>query len=381
MNDPDQSSRLKPGDWREHQPFFGIGLRILIALASLVIVIAGLRASTQLVVPFLLAIFLAILSGPPLAWLRRRGLSRPVSLLIVLTALILGTTGFGILTAGTINRFVGEWPVHYEPRARQLVADWNHWLEAKVQSHSWLEHFRIDEAGGLWGTGFDPGQSMKTFVDAMRTAGSLLSEMLLVIVTAVFLVAEASHLPEKLRRMTPAAESRFADLSRIASQVNRYMAIKTWISLLTGALIAVGLKVIGVEFAILWGFFAFMFNYVPNIGSIIASVPPVALSLFQPDGGTTLFVESLLLVTAVNVVIGTYLEPLWMGEGLGLSTLMVFLSLVFWGWVLGPVGMLISVPLTMAVKIALESSADTRWIAILMGGSDPASADQPVGRS
>ena len=113
---------------------------------------------------------------------------------------------------------------------------------------------------------------------------------------------------------------------------------------------------------------AFLLNYIPNIGSVLAAVPAVVLTLIQAEGSLGLPLAAAALYMAVNGFIGYFIEPRWLGRGLGLSTLVVFLSLVFWGWVLGPIGMLISVPLTMAVKIALESNEDARWIAVLMGG-------------
>jgi AI-2 transport protein TqsA len=358
---------------------FGSGIRILIGLAAFVVVVGGMRAASSLVVPFLLALFLAILSGPPLAWLRNRGMSRTVSLIIVLSVLTIGSLCLGILIAGTINRFVAEWPTLYEPRARELVAQWNTWVSQKIEERSWLSSLRIEDVRKLWDSWADPGTLMQQFVFAMRAAGGLLSEAALILITAVFLVAEASVLPDKLRMMSLDAERRFADLSRIADEVNRYMAIKTWISLLSGVFVAIGLKIIGVEFALLWGLLTFFLNYVPNIGSIISAIPPLLLALLQPGGGFGMFLAVLILNVAVNVVTGTFIEPRWMGRGLGISTLVVFVSLVFWGWVLGPVGMLISIPLTMAVKIALECSDDTRWFAILMGAGreTPATAAAP----
>jgi AI-2 transport protein TqsA len=362
------------------RPSLGPGIRVLIALAALIVIVAGMRAAAGLVVPFLLSVFLAILSGPPLAWLRKRGISRPIALLVVLSVLAFGGVGIGILIAGTINRFVSEWPVAYEPQAQQLVTDWNEWIASQIQSKKWLSNLQIEDIRNVWGAGADPGQIMGQFLAAMRAAGGLLSEMLLIIVTAIFLVAEASLLPDKLRMMSPDADRRFADLARIAEEVNRYMAIKTWISLLSGAIMAIGLKLIGVEFALLWGLLTFVLNYVPNIGSILAAVPPLVLSLLQPGGGFGMFMWVLILTIVTNVGTGTFLEPRWMGRGLGLSTLVVFLSLVFWGWVLGPVGMLISVPLTMAVKIALETSEDTRWLAILMGSGGKTSVVASSGK-
>ena len=140
---------------------------------------------------------------------------------------------------------------------------------------------------------------------------------------------------------------------------------------ITGIAIGIWLAILGVNHAFLWGLFAFLLNYVPNIGSIIAAIPAVLLALIQLGLGSAILVGIGYLV--VNVVVGSIIEPKYMGKGLGLSTLVVFLSLVFWGWVLGPVGMVLSVPLTMVLKIGLESKEDTRWIAVLLGSAPPVS--------
>jgi predicted PurR-regulated permease PerM len=146
------------------------------------------------------------------------------------------------------------------------------------------------------------------------------------------------------------------------------MAIQTVISLATGACVAIFLTIMGVDYPLLWGVLAFLLNYIPNIGSIMAALPPVLLTIIQFGLGRAVGVAIGYLV--INMTIGNVISPHLMGRGLGLSTLVVFLSLIFWGWILGPVGMLLSVPLTMTVKIALESSEDTRWIAILLGSEE-----------
>jgi predicted PurR-regulated permease PerM len=127
------------------------------------------------------------------------------------------------------------------------------------------------------------------------------------------------------------------------------------------------LLILNIDYALLWGLLAFLLNFIPNIGSIIAAIPAILLSLIQFGPGIAIITSVGYLV--INFVFGNVLEPRMMGKGLGLSTLIVFLSLIFWGWILGPVGMLLSVPLTMVVKIALDSSDDTRWIATLLGTS------------
>jgi predicted PurR-regulated permease PerM len=147
--------------------------------------------------------------------------------------------------------------------------------------------------------------------------------------------------------------------------VKRYMSIKAMVSLITGVIVYVALKIIGVDYPLLWSLLAFLLNFVPNIGSIIAAVPPVILALVQLGSLSALMVA--LVYVAINMIVGNWIEPRYMGKGLGLSTLIVFMSLVFWGWILGPVGMFLSVPLTMLLKIAFETSEDTLWISILMG--------------
>jgi predicted PurR-regulated permease PerM len=120
----------------------------------------------------------------------------------------------------------------------------------------------------------------------------------------------------------------------------------------------------GLDHAIMWGLIAFFLNYIPNIGSIIASIPAILIALIQFNFFYAFLVA--LIYIFINIIMGSIIEPKYLGKELGLSTLIIFLSLIFWGWLLGPVGMLLSVPLTMVMKIALESSNDTKWIAILL---------------
>jgi predicted PurR-regulated permease PerM len=141
--------------------------------------------------------------------------------------------------------------------------------------------------------------------------------------------------------------------------------IKTLISAANGLVMTLWLWILGVDYPVLWGMLTFLFNYVPNIGSIIAAIPATLLALVQLGSGSALL--TLLGYLVVSNVLGNFLEPRLMGKGLGLSTLIVFISLVFWGWVLGPIGMILSVPLTSLIKIALESNEDTRGLATMLG--------------
>ena len=181
----------------------------------------------------------------------------------------------------------------------------------------------------------------------MSGFGGLLANSMPIIFTVLFLIVESTSLPEKLRSISQNPEKTLGDLSAFMKSVNHYLVIKAVMSLITGLVIAVYLTVLGVDFAIVWGALAFFMNFVPYIGSIIAAVPAVILSLIDAGPVVSLAVAGGFVV--VNLIVGNVLEPRYMGRGLGLSTLVVFLSLIFWGWVYGPVGMFLSTPLTMIV--------------------------------
>ena len=144
-----------------------------------------------------------------------------------------------------------------------------------------------------------------------------------------------------------------------------YLAVKTFTSLTTGTIAGLGCLVLGVPYPLIFGLIAIVLNYVPALGSIIAAIPAIILALLLNGWENAMFV--LMVYLAVNVTIGNLLEPQIMGRRMGLSPLVVFLSLVFWGFILGPVGMFLSVPVTMIVKILLEGTEDLRWLGVILG--------------
>jgi predicted PurR-regulated permease PerM len=182
---------------------------------------------------------------------------------------------------------------------------------------------------------------------------------------AIFILLEASNFPYKIRRISGTSDASMLRINTYINTVKRYIFLKTIISLGTGVFVSVWLAVFGVDQYVLWGLLAFLLNFVPNIGSIIAAVPAVLVAMIQ--GGLELAMWATVGYVIVNVVVGNVVEPKVMGHGLGLSSLVVLLSMVFWGYILGPVGMLLSIPLTMMVKIGLEGNEKTRWVSILLG--------------
>jgi AI-2 transport protein TqsA len=213
---------------------------------------------------------------------------------------------------------------------------------------------------------FDPGMLISLAASVIGSIGLMLSDTVLVLLTVVFILLEASSFPQKLKTAFQGHENPLGPYIQIISSVRSYLVIKTGISILTGVLIAFWLWLFGVPYAGLWGMVAFLLNFIPNTGSIIAAIP--ALIVAWLDLGVLPCAACGIGYLVVNMVIGNIIEPRMMGRGMGLSALVVFCSMVFWGWVLGPVGMLLSVPLTMGVRVALESFEDTRWIATLLGG-------------
>lgn len=328
--------------------------RFLINAAALVIIVAGMRAAASLLTPFLLAVFIAIIASPLLLWLKRHRLPFWAALLVV-TAGLVGVGGLiTSLVSSSLDPFMTTLP-QVQERLKGLTIDFTTWLDA----------FGIHVPREALMTYIDPSSAMGVAGDFIGGVGNLLGDTALILLTVFFILLEAAGLPAKLAVALKSPETTLTRLEHVLDNVNRYMMIKTITSLTTGLLIWIWLSIIGVDFPVLWGLVAFLLNFVPTIGSIIAAVPAVLLALVQMDLQATLLVAIGYMV--VNVLIGNFIEPKFMGRGVGLSTLVVFSSLVFWGWVLGPVGMFLSVPLTMTLKIALDANPDTRPIAVLLG--------------
>jgi predicted PurR-regulated permease PerM len=334
----------------------------LVALAAVVVIVAGLKAASSLFVPFLLAGFIGLLCAPALFWLRDRGLPNPIALIVVLLGLFGIGAVFGGLMSSSINEFTRLLP-SYQERFGSVIAS----------LFATLGEFGID-----FGTDpesanpFDPQAALGMVGGLAGNLGALLNNAFLLFLIVCFILLEASSIPRKVRDAfgdTPEMEHR---MSEIGDSIRRYLGIKTLTSILTGILVYCALVVLDVRFAPLWGLIAFLLNFVPAIGSVMAAIPPVALALVDNSLQTALFVAMIYL--GVNISIGNFLEPRVMGDGMGLSPLIVVTSLIFWGWVLGPVGMVLAVPLTVILRIGLDSQPQTQWVAVLLGPAFPSPA-------
>jgi predicted PurR-regulated permease PerM len=347
------------------QSNFPRGARFLIIAAALVIIIGGINQARSVLVSSLVAVFLAALGTPQVLWLERKRIPSVVAVLIVVAGMIAILLLVGGLVGTSLNNFSGDLP-SYQQRIQEQVSTLKALLADKgirVTDQVLLEYI-------------NPEAALNMSVDMLGGLGSALSNIILIMLTVTFILLEASSFPVKLRAVLGDPQQAFPQFTRFVDDIKRYMIIKTGISLTAGILIGIWLSILGVDSPVLWGFLAFLLHYVPNVGSIIAAIPAVILTLVQLGIGSAALTAAGYL--AVNFILGNVVEPRLMGRRLGLSTLVVFLSLVFWGSLLGLIGVVLCIPFTMALKFACEINKGTQWIAVLLGPEAPAGSIPPV---
>ncbi|MXX56551.1 MAG: AI-2E family transporter [Gemmatimonadetes bacterium] len=351
------------------------GLRFLITLAAAFILTQGLRFAEPILLPVALAGFLAVICLPLVYWLARRRV--PLNLAILMT--VLAAAGvFGLLIlVGSQQLQALQTQILLQIEAIRPHLD--SWVQ---QVESWIPFVGEGELREAFLSVLNVATLTTLATGATTLALSFLSSTFLVFLILVFALGEAAVLPRKLSAISGDALASDKRYRKIVDEVQGYLVIKTLVSLCTGVLLGLWTWVMGLDLPVLFGLIAFILNYVPTIGSIIASVPAIALALVQLDPVTATFVgidiQGAAIVglgyVAVNLILGNWIEPTLQGRRLGMSTLVVILSLVFWGWLWGPVGALLSVPLTMVVKIMLENTKDLRWIAVLIDKNPPQDA-------
>jgi predicted PurR-regulated permease PerM len=327
-----------------------------------------MQAAKVLLVPFLLAVFLALIAVRPMLWLQSKRVPSVLAALLIVFSMMLVLGIVGGIVGTSIAEFTAALPAYQER------------LEAIVTGAGALiidllgEDRQVPNIAEL----IDPGFAMGFAATILNALRDVLTNTFLILFTMVFILLEASSVTVKAEAAFGRSAASFERPRQFLNNLGRYLGIKTVVSMATGFCAWLVTWWIGLDFPLLWGMLAFLFNYVPTIGSIIAAVPAVLMALIQlgPGEATTTAMGFL----AINMVFGNFLEPRLMGYGVGISPLVVFIGLVLWGWIFGPVGMLLSVPLTMTVKMALESNEDMRWIAILIGSERDAEYELALSR-
>ncbi|ANI80868.1 AI-2E family transporter [Kosakonia oryzae] len=336
------------------------GLHILLKLAALVVILAGIHAAADIIVQLLLALFFAIVLNPLVSWFIRRGLKRPVAIAIVVLVMLIFLTALFAVLAASVNDFMTLLPKYNREFTRKFLQlqDAMPFLRLHMSPERMLQRMDSDR--------------VMTFATSMATQlSNAMASIVLLVMTVVFMLFEVRHVPYKMRFALTNPQVHIAGLHRALKGVSHYLALKTLLSVWTGLIVWLGLVLLDIQFALMWGVLAFLLNYVPNIGSVLSAIPPMIQALLFNGAYECLLVGVLFLV--VHMVIGNILEPRMMGHRLGMSTLVVFLSLLIWGWLLGPIGMLLSVPLTSVCKIWMETTTGGSKLAILLGPGRPKS--------
>jgi predicted PurR-regulated permease PerM len=334
------------------------GTSFLVVAASLVVIVWGIVQAQSVLVLMLVALFLAVIGAPLVLWLKEKRIPSVLAVLVVLTCMVTILLMIGGLVGTSLAHFSDSMPF-YQRRIQEEVQALRGFLANKgftIKDNAMLEYA-------------NPGAVMGLTASLLLGLTSTLSSIFLILLTVAFILLEVSSFPVKLRAILDDPKAEFSQFKKFIEDLNRYLLIKTGVSVSTGILIGIWMSILGVDFPVLWGFLAFLLNYIPNLGVIIAAVPAVLLTLIQCGPGHAALAAGGYL--AVNFIIGTAVEPKLVGRGVGLSTLVVFLSLIFWGNLLGLIGMVLCIPFTMTLKFALENHEQTQWLAVLLGPEIP----------
>jgi len=318
------------------------------------VVAAGLKAASVVVLPFLMAVFIAIVATPAINALEKLKFPRALAFALV-TAVVFLSLGFIANTVlKTINGLASYMP-ELQSKFKALADHYHHILASRGL---------IDPNSVAAPADFDINKLFAVLGGFLRSGTELASKSFFVFLLVTFMLFEVQVFSQKVEYFASKNPQTNQIVDTFISNLKRYLAIKSAASFATGVFIFIGLNFIGVPYAPLWGILAFVLNFVPTIGSIIAAVPALLVALLLNDAAACAWTAA--LYTAVNVVIGNFIEPKFLGKGLGISTLVVLLSLLFWGFLFGIGGMFLAVPLTMSLKIALDANPSTKFIAVLL---------------
>ncbi|OGD19653.1 MAG: hypothetical protein A2Y70_02595 [Candidatus Aminicenantes bacterium RBG_13_64_14] len=327
------------------------------AIAIIVLFVIGvvLKLARPVLIPFVLAVFLSYIIDPVLTFLTRCRCPRRAAVLLVMALMFVLFYLLGALVYSSGKSLAAELP-----RYQERLSDLSVFLAKGVGP------FKVDLSAAL---GKLEIEKIGTFIlSAIGPFFSVLGKLLLVFLFLIFIVSGRGRAAAKIQKALGDGRSgrMKAVIEAINAQTRKYILIKTVLSLANGLIVWVVLALFGVEFAPLFGLLAFLLNFIPDIGSLVATALRVGFAFFQFG---TFWPPFWILVITVGLdsVLGYFLEPKIMGKGLGLSPLLVFFSLLFWGWLWGIPGMILAVPLTAVIKIVCQNVPALRPVAVLMG--------------
>ena len=327
----------------------------LSVMSMVVIIVGGMKLASAILTPFLLSLFLAIIAASFMNFFIRKGMPQLLSWLLVFTSVIAFILIMGVFMSSSLYELQAKLPEYLGK------------LDALVDHYIMMSTLDAETLSKQIKSLYHPGALLQHSVTAMEQVSALLSNSFLVILTVIFMLVQRQTFVHKVAYLADNPKS-YRHFDKIIQKVDQYMLILSFISMLTGLTVYIVLSLMGIDFALTWALMAFFLNFIPNIGSFLAAIPPMLLALIEFDLSYAALVGFFYVV--MNTLYGNVLQPRIIGKGLDLSILVVFLSLVFWGWVFGVIGMVLSIPLTVVFKIILESNEKSRWVAVMLG-NDP----------
>jgi predicted PurR-regulated permease PerM len=332
--------------------------RLLLSTAGAVAVLAGMRAAASIIGPVLIALIITVAWSPGSDWLRKRGWHPSLAALTGIALGIIGIALFVALVWSSLLQLQDNLP-GYQPRIEAL----------QVLLRRQLSNLPIDTSRLFTTSVFSPssiiGYALKVVQNVTQTAGNL---FLLVLLMA-FMMLEAVRYPQKLVDAFSSRPEVIVRFAHFSESIRSYVGLNAVFGFAAAFLDTMLLLSLGVDFAILWGVLSFLLSFLPNIGFIIALTPPTLLALIQFGFGRSIAVLAGYIV--INFIVDNVVKPRFVGGRLDLSPLVVVISLLFWGWLLGPMGALAAVPLSIGARFLFESFEESRWLAYLMSDAGP----------
>lgn len=342
------------------------GSQAVVTLACLFVVLTGMKIAANVLVPIVYAFFLAVLSYPLVRWMRRHRV--PASLALGITMLVNLSVLAGLITVG-VRLLISFWAdlPRYLRGLEKYSNDVAAWLEANGVAGA------KESVSGMfdWNTfiGYAANQDVMSNLGGFLgttfgTLATLLASLIMILIVMMFILMEAHGTHSRLQAVQMSGGPDFSGLMRSADDIQKYLGVKTLISALTGLLAGFWCWFFDLHYPLLWALLAFLFNYIPAVGSTAASIPAIVEALVQHGPGTAIFVA--IGYGGINFCLDNFVQPTMLGNRFGISPLVVILSVIFWGWLWGPLGMFLAVPLTMVLKVLLDNNAEFQWISVAM---------------
>ncbi|BAF71800.1 AI-2E family transporter [Sulfurovum sp. NBC37-1] len=327
--------------------------QLFLLTATMLITIFLLKAASAVIVPFLIAVAVSIILAPLFTRLESKHIPKPVSLIVVILLSLLPI----ILLGGYVAEQAGEFAANYQ----SIKANFMQSLQAFIAQ---LGHYGIHIDDAKLNAVLEKSNIAGILKNLAAQANEQFSNIFLIFFMVAFMLMESTYFYNKMMKIAKDYQVDGNVMLELLEKIKSYFSIKVKTSLLTAVWAFTVLWYYEIPYYYLWAVLAFALNFIPVIGSILAAIPAIVFALISHGIGTTLWVA--LWYVIINMVVGNILEPKIMGKGLGLSALVIFLSMTFWGWVFGPAGMILSVPLTMTVQYLFGQYQETEWIALLL---------------